>query len=229
MSGELSELEARIGYRFRDRTLLEEALTHPSIEANQREGGDYDRLEFLGDRVIGLVVATELWRRHEDARAGELALRYNAIVRRESLAEAAARIGLGEHVRLSRAERGAGGAEKPAVLADALEALVGAIYIDGGLEQAHRLVAELVGAQLASTGGGRKDAKTALQELTHAQGFAMPSYSTLRQTGPAHEPCFQVRVEVEGQGAAEGSGRSKREAEQAAALALLGRLRGEAP
>lgn len=224
MNGELSLLEGRIGYSFRDKALLEEALTHPSIEASQRQGSDYDRLEFLGDRVIGLVVATELWRRHGEARAGELALRYNAIVRRESLAEAASRIGLGDHIHLSRAERGAGGAEKPAVLADALEALAGAIYLDGGLEAAHRFVTTLAGEQLASARGGRKDAKTALQELAHAKGLAMPVYLTVRQSGPAHEPSFEVQVEVEGQGAALGNGRSKREAEQAAALALLTRL-----
>jgi len=210
---DLDQVETAIGYRFTDRTLLEAALTHASVEDLRRRNlQDYDRLEFLGDRVVGLIVASELHRRFAAARAGELALRYNAIVRRETLAAAARDLGLGPFIRLSRSERQAGGEEKPAVLADVFEAVVGAIYCDGGPDL------------FASGAGAAKDPKTALQETTHARGLGQPEYGIADRSGPDHEPVFSVVVRLPDGREAAGEGRSKREAEQAAARRLLDHL-----
>lgn len=222
---DLDQVETAIGYRFTDRTLLEAALTHASVEDLRRRNlQDYDRLEFLGDRVVGLIVASELHRRFAAARAGELALRYNAIVRRETLAAAARDLGLGPFIRLSRSERQAGGEEKPAVLADVFEAVVGAIYCDGGLEPVRRLFEARFADLFASGAGAAKDPKTALQETTHARGLGQPEYGIADRSGPDHEPVFSVVVRLPDGREAAGEGRSKREAEQAAARRLLDHL-----
>jgi len=235
----LEELQKALGHRFSDPRLLEEALVHPSANprrsrsksARQKDGDpapamrDYNRLEFIGDRVLGLVVATLLAERFPQAAAGELALRYNALVKQESLARFAQSLGLGDFIQLSRSERDSGGAGKPAILADACEAVVAALYLDGGLKVAERFVRRYMEPVLADfAAGAAKDPKTALQEWAAARGMATPRYDVVNQEGPPHEPHFTVAVRL-GSGEPEtGKGGSKRAAEQEAAGHLLARL-----
>jgi ribonuclease-3 len=225
MNGDVEALYAVLGHRFADPTLLREALTHRSAERpTGAASADNDRLEFLGDRVLGLLISEYLYRRFADATAGELARRYNALVRQESLTRVAEAIGLGNHIRLSRSERSSGGAAKPALLADACEAVIAALYLDGGLDAARRFVVEHFAPLVIDATGAAKDAKTALQERAHARGLEQPQYHVVGQSGPAHEPSFSVSVTIAGRPPAVGQGRSKREAEQAAATALLAHL-----
>jgi len=225
MPAGIAALTTALGHRFADPALLREALTHPSIERPTRAGArDYDRLEFLGDRVLGLLIADLLFRHFPEADAGELARRFNALVRRESLAQVAEAIRLGQHLVLSKSERASGGAGKPAILADACEAVIAALYLDGGLEVARAFVIRCFTPLLAGPSGADKDAKTALQEIAHVRGLGQPVYAVLSQVGPAHEPEFKVSVSVSGHDAMIGEGRSKREAEQAAATAMLAAL-----
>ncbi len=240
----LDALQAVLGHRFAEPRLLEEALVHPSAnprrsraKSARRSSGkpdpaarDYNRLEFIGDRVLGLIVATMLAKAFPEAAAGELALRYNALVRQESLARFAQELGLGEHINLSRSERDSGGAGKPAILADALEAVIAALYLDGGLAAAERFVAAHMESRLddSTFTGAAKDAKTALQEWAAARALAAPIYRVVSIEGPPHEPHFTVAVALGdglGDGAPEqGRGGSKRAAEQEAAGHLLRRL-----
>lgn len=235
----LEELQRTLGHRFTDPRLLEEALVHPSANprrsraksARQKSAEatpamrDYNRLEFIGDRVLGLIVATLLAERFPQAEAGELALRYNALVKQESLARFAQSLGLGDFIQLSRSERDSGGAGKPAILADACEAVVAALYLDGGLKVAERFVRRYMEPLLGDFAtGAAKDAKTALQEWAAARGLAAPRYEVVSQEGPPHEPHFTVAVRL-GNGEPEtGKGGSKRAAEQEAAGRLLTRL-----
>lgn len=238
----LEELQKALGHRFADAKLLEEALVHPSANprrsraksARQKTGDvlpamrDYNRLEFIGDRVLGLIVATLLAERFPQAAAGELALRYNALVKQESLARFALSLGLGDFIHLSRSERDSGGAGKPAILADACEAVVAALYLDGGLKVAERFVRRYMEPVLDDfASGAAKDPKTALQEWAAARGMPTPRYEVISQEGPPHEPHFTVAVRL-GTGEPEsGKGGSKRAAEQEAAGRLLARLETE--
>ncbi len=208
----------RLGHRFAAPSLLEEALTHPSVLG--RKGRDYDRLEFLGDRVVGILVADLIFQGFPGDDAGALARRFNALVRQESLARVAVDMGLGEHLRLNKSERDAGGAAKPAILADAFEAVVAALYLDGGLEVARAFVGRMIQPLLAELATGAKDAKTALQEWAATKTLPPPVYVVLETEGPAHAPSFTVEVSV-GEHRGRGTGRAKRAAEQAAARALL--------
>lgn len=235
----LEVLQQTLGHKFADPRLLEEALVHPSANprrsraksARQKAADappamrDYNRLEFIGDRVLGLVVATLLAERFPQAEAGELALRYNALVKQDSLARFAQSLGLGDFIQLSRSERDSGGAGKPAILADACEAVVAALYLDGGMRVAEKFVRRYMIPMLDEvTGGAAKDPKTALQEWAAARGMAAPKYDVVSQEGPPHEPRFTVAVRL-GNGEPErGQGGSKRAAEQEAAGRLLGRL-----
>lgn len=214
----MDALQAQLGHRFAEVGLLEEALTHPSVLA--RRGRDYDRLEFLGDRVVGVIVAELVFGRFPKDDAGALARRFNALVRQGSLARIAAAIDLGAHLRLNKSERDGGGAAKPAILADAFEAVVAAIFRDGGLDSARKFLVPLVEPLLDELATGAKDAKTALQEWAAANSLGVPAYAVTTRSGPAHEPHFTIRVKV-GERQAEGEGKSKRAAEQAAARALL--------
>lgn len=221
----LDTLAAALGHQFHNLKLLEEALTHPSVEMTagrrRNEFRDYNRLEFLGDRVLGVIVAELLHERFPAAEAGELARRFNALVRQESLARVAQSLGLGEYLRLSKSERDMGGAAKPAILADACEAIIAALYLDGGLEAARSFVRRQFEPRLAELGNAAKDAKTALQEWAAARSLAPPVYEVTQQKGPPHDPTFTVTVRLDGQGEITGEGRTKRSAEQAAARALL--------
>ncbi len=231
---ELARIEDALGHRFADAALLTEALTHPSVERPRRRA-DYDRLEFLGDRVLGLVIAAHLFRRFPAAKAGDLAHRYNALVRQECLAQVATALRLGDHIRFSRSEKAMGGAQKPAILADVLEAVIAALYLDGGFAVAERFVLAQFAPRIDDLGPPDKDAKTALQEWAQGRGLAPPVYRLAEYEGPAHAPRFVVTAELAGRPEfagrpglggteARGEGGSKREAEQAAAARLLATL-----
>ncbi len=222
-------LTEALGHRFAQPDLLRRALTHPSAigaAARQRERGQdgYERLEFLGDRVLGLVIADLLFRRFTDENEGALAKRFAMLVRRESLARVAQAVDLGRHLLLSRGEMEAGGRESRTLLADACEAVIGALYLDGGLEAAADFVRRYWEPLMAEDLRPPQDAKTALQEWAQGAGLPLPVYRTVRTEGPPHEPLFAVEVQVQGQAPATGTGRSKRAAEQIAAETLLTQL-----
>ncbi|MEM7498930.1 MAG: ribonuclease III [Pseudomonadota bacterium] len=215
-----------LGHRFRRPGLLAEALTHPSAAGPSRP--DNQRLEFLGDRVLGLVVAEALMEALPEEAEGTLAPRLNALVRRETLAEIAGELGLGAHLVLGRSENISGGRRKKAILADAMEAVIAAIYLDGGLEAARGFVRRHWLARLTAAEEAPIDAKTRLQEWAQGRGMAPPSYTLEAQEGPAHDPEFTVSATLADGQRAEGRARAKKVAEQAAAEALLARLAGDA-
>lgn len=214
------DLGRRLGHHFANPALLLEALTHPSA-LEGRPGRNYDRLEFLGDRVLGIVIADELHRRFPEATAGELSRRFSALVRGETLAAVARAIGIGPLLRFSTGERQAGGADRRANLENACEAIVAALYLDGGLDVARRFVLTQWEPFLALERAAAKDPKNALQEWAHVAGRGQPRYRVEARSGPDHNPRFVVAVEVDGLPAVTGEGPSKRAAEQAAAVALL--------
>lgn len=217
-------LSAALGHRFARPDLLAQALTHPSVDHGRRGKGrqpDYERLEFLGDRVLGLVVADMLFRRYPDEPEGALARRFTALVRREAVARVAERIGLGPHLAMARGDEEAGGRSNQGILADACEAVIGALFADAGYEVAAAFVRGQWSEQMEETAAPPKDAKTALQEWAQGRGRALPAYRVVGAEGPPHDPVFEVAVEVAGLAAASGRGPSKRVAEQAAAAALL--------
>lgn len=222
-ANELAELAQRLGHRFANYDFLEEALTHASAPRARRKGKafDYNRLEFLGDRVLGVIVARLLFERYPAAEAGELARRFNALVRQESLARIADAIELGRFMRLSRNERKSGGAAKPAILADVCEAVIAALFLDGGLKASEKFVRSRFEPLLDEIASAAKDAKTALQEWAAARSLGPPLYKIQTREGPPHEPTFTVTVGINGHGEAAGRGKAKRTAEQAAARALL--------
>ena len=225
-----TELQKILGHVFERSELLDEALTHPSAVKGGRRArarhSDYERLEFLGDRVLGLVIADDLLARFEDADAGHLARRYNALVRRETLTDVAREIDLGAHLNLARGERGAGGADKPAILANACEALIGALFLDGGLNAASQFIHRYWDSKTIALIRAPTDAKTKLQELAHSKGMDPPAYNLVSQEGAAHDPTFTIEAAVNGYAAAQGRGNSKRVAEQEAAAALLAEIDG---
>lgn len=211
-----------LGHRFDRQELLIEALTHPSSTGGAgEEAPNYERLEFLGDRVLGLILADILLRRHEGEREGALARRHADLVRRETLAEVARNIELGAHIRFSKGERAAGGPENAAILSDCCEAVIAALYLDGGLETAARFIETQWAQLLAEAGEPPVDAKTELQEWAQERGLPLPVYRTVSSTGPAHNPTFSVEVSVEGLPSIAASGGSKQAAEKAAAELLL--------
>jgi ribonuclease-3 len=215
-------LEQRLGYRFSDRSLYETALTHSSA-ADGDAAADNERLEFLGDRVLALIMVEELYRQLGAAREGELARRLNALVRKETCAEVARSLGVVEAMRAGRSVRRRALAESANVLGDTCEALIGAIYLDGGLEAARAMVLDQWRPFLDRPAAARKDPKTALQEWALARALPVPSYRETGREGPDHSPAFAVRVDVEGFAPAGGTGRTKRQAEQAAAAAFMER------
>lgn len=215
-------LETRLGHSFSDQTLLDLALSHPSALTGEKPASSSNqRLEFLGDRVLGLAVAEWLMREFPAAEEGELAVRYNALVRKEACAEIAERIGLGPHLLLGPGEERAGGREKAAILADACEAVIAALYLDGGLAAATKFIAAEWVHLVNAPARLRNDAKTALQEWTQGHGRGVPVYKEIGRSGPDHAPVFEVRIEIKGLPAETGMGSSKRQAEQAAARAIL--------
>jgi ribonuclease-3 len=219
-------LEERIGYRFKDGALLDSALTHISaLKGARNRTGSYQRLEFLGDHVLGLVISDLLFRAFPRADEGELSRRLADLVRKETCAEIAGSIELGTAIRLGSSEANAGGRKRPAILADVCEALIGAVYLDGGYGAAEALVERLWQVRMQATAQPQRDPKTVLQEWAQARGLPTPTYREVARTGPDHSPEFRVAVQLPSFAPAEGSGRSKRVAEQAAAAAMLTRER----
>lgn len=214
-----------LGYRFSDPGLLEQALVHSSVVPGPgHRPASNERLEFLGDRVLGLVVARLLFERFAREKEGHLARRHAELVRKEALARVAERIGLGAYLHLARGEEEAGGRENPAILADACEAVIAALFLDGGLDAAGAFIRRQWLALIEEDLTPPKDSKTALQEWAQARGMALPDYRVVDQEGPAHEPLFRIEVSLEGLPPEVATGTSKRGAEQAAAGALLARL-----
>jgi len=227
----LDELEQLLHYRFRDVSLLERALTHSSAVADGPEepsSADSERLEFLGDAVLGMVVSDYLLASFPAWSEGHLSRGRAQLVNATSLSEAAQRLELGRHLLLGRGEEKTGGRSKPALLADAFEAVIGAIYLDAGLAPAREFVARaLLSAALDAEGDrlGRADYKSELQELLQKSGSPAAHYRVLRETGPDHQKTFLVEVTVTGRVTATGAGSSKKESEQAAAQQALEQLR----
>jgi ribonuclease-3 len=217
-------LETRIGYRFTDAALLECALTHISaLKGVRNRAGSYQRLEFLGDHVLGLVISDMLFRAFPKADEGELSRRLADLVRKETCAEIARSIDLGAAVRVGSSEANAGARKRPAILADVCESLIGAAYLDGGYKAAEELVDRLWQARMRATAQPLRDPKTVLQEWAQARGLPTPAYREVARSGPDHSPEFRVAVILPSFAPAEGMGRSKRVAEQAAAAAMLAR------
>jgi ribonuclease-3 len=219
-----TRLEERLGHRFLRAGLLEQALTHRSHGFPHNE-----RLEFLGDGVLDCVMAQELFARFPALSEGELSRLRASLVRKETLAAVARDLGLGDHLRLGEGESANGGATRPSILADTLEALYGAVFLDAGYESARQAVCHTFGSALESLdpGATAKDPKTRLQELLQARGQGLPSYSVVATQGAAHRQIFEVECFVEQLGLrARGRGEARRAAEQQAAEALLQQLRG---
>jgi ribonuclease-3 len=216
------KLEARLGYRFADPDLLDRALTHSSaLSPGKRIERSYQRLEFLGDRVLGLVVADMLYRRLPKANEGELSRSLNTLVRKETCAMIARELDLGSELNLGESEARTGGAQKEAILGDVAEAVIGAIYCDGGLGRAYELIEGLFGNQIGLAGNERADAKTTLQEWAQGRGLEPPSYVETERKGPDHAPEFTISVRVGQFEPLSATGPSKKLAEHKAAEAFL--------
>lgn len=214
------EISDRLGYRFADKLLLVTALSHASM---QRKHGDYERLEFLGDRVLGLVIADYLFRSFPGHREGELAAKHSALVRAETCADAGEAIGLADLIMVGASERAKGMTANRSVQSDVMEALIAAIYLDGGMEPARSLILRLWEPFLRKPQLAQKDPKTFLQEWALGRNLPIPSYRIVSRAGPEHEPVFVVAVDVKGRESAEGTAKSKRAAEQDAAAVFLER------
>ena len=224
LSDEEAAFAERLGHAFDRPELLVRALTHASAATPARPNNE--RMEFLGDRVLGLVMAEALVAADAQAAEGTLAPRFNALVRRETCAEIAGEAGLGAVLRLGRSEARSGGRRKIALLADAMEAVIAAIYLDAGLDAARAVVLKLWAGHLARAGDARRDAKTALQEWAQARGHPPPDYELTAREGPDHAPIFTIAASLATGHREEATAHTKREAEQAAAAALLTRLGG---
>ncbi len=223
----VAELSARLGLEFRDPELLALALVHPSLvnEAGLDRTLSNQRLEFLGDAVIGLVVAEALYLKHPDWTEGRLTVARSSLVSGDTLAAVAQDIGLGAHLVMGKGEESGGGRERPTNLAAALEAAIGAALLDSGHEVASALTLRLLGDRLETADGETgPNAKSALQELIQGRGLATPIYQIVGQSGDPHEMSFTAEVEVDGKVAGRGSGPRKSAAEQAAASSALAAL-----
>lgn len=217
-AGPLPEL----GHEFRRPELLEEALTHQSATEGEGRGKrNMERLEFLGDRVLGLIVAKLLVEAYPDERVGQLARRHAALVRAEALTRVGQQLGLGDHIKMSRGEREQGGHAKPGTLADCCEAVIAALYLDGGLEAAGPMIRRYWLPMMREAADPPQDAKTGLQEWAQARALPLPAYTILRREGAAHAPLFDVECAVSGFPPVRAEGRSRRAAEQAAASRMI--------
>ena len=230
---EFAAFEERLGYSFRDRGLLEHALTHTSRANEDVSGGviDNESLEFLGDAVLGFAIADLLFRRFPGRDEGWKSKMKASLVSTSSLARLGEGLNLGDHLLLGRGEEKTGGRRKQALLADGYEALIAAIYLDGGVDQAMAFIARQFDALIPHVDDGRdapgtafRDFKSALQERVQSAGHPPPEYAVIAQSGPDHRKTFQVEVRVNGKGVAEGTGLSKKEAEQEAARLALEKM-----
>ena len=223
----MKELENKLNYTFRDKEILHHALTHSSYANEHRDGGicSNERLEFLGDSVLGMIVADHLYRTHTGLSEGDLTRLRAGLVCENSLVEAARRLELGGYLKLGKGEDAGGGRTRPSILADAVEALLAAVYLDGGIGQARKLVHALLLDREAEEGAiSGRDYKTALQELVQREGGQMLSYRVTGEDGPDHAKRFTVEVDLNGTILGAGEGHSKKEAEQQAARAAIERL-----
>lgn len=213
----------KIGYTFSDIRLLQTALTHSSV----RKKENYERLEFLGDRVLGVIVAELLYHRFPEEAEGDLAKRLSSLVQGATLAKLAIEIDLPEHVILSEAEKDAGGCENENILADVYEAIIGALYLDGGLEPCRKLIhaqwADILDVMIKPP----MHPKTELQEWAQSLGIGLPSYDVTGQSGPDHAPIFEITLSVEGQSPVKAEGRSRAEAEKTAAKIMIKKLKAQ--
>lgn len=225
LSADLQAFQGRIGHDFRRRDLLVRAVTHSSISSATRPSNE--RLEFLGDRVLGLTIAEALLAADRGAVEGQLAPRLNALVRQETCAEIAREIGLGDVLRLGRSEMMTGGRRKEALLCDAIEAVIAAVYLDAGFEVARDMVLRLWGGRVAAARSQRRDAKSLLQEWVQQRGLPPPNYTEVGREGPDHAPVFTIRAEIGTGETAVGVAAGKRQAEQVAARELLNRLEAD--
>lgn len=222
LSTDLKSFCARLGHDFDRVDLLVQAVTHPSMSSPSR--GDNQRFEFLGDRVLGLVMAEALLQADPNAAEGVLAPRFNALVRKETCAEVAREIDLGAVLKLGRSEMKSGGRRKEALLADAMEAVIAAVYLDAGFNAAQNLVRRLWGARVTRVEADARDPKTALQEWAQARGETPPAYVEIAREGPDHQPIFTIEVRLQSGQSTRAKAGSKRQAEQAAARELLERV-----
>jgi ribonuclease III len=224
LSADLAAFAARLGHGFARPELLVRALTHGSMSSPNRD--DNQRLEFLGDRVLGLVMAEALLQADPGASEGQIAPRYNMLVRRETCADVARAIDLGSVLKLGRSEMKSGGRRKEALLADAIEAVIAAVYLDAGFEAARGVVLRLWEGRIGAVDDDSRDAKTALQEWAQGRGDAPPTYVETGREGPDHQPVFTIAVRLQSGESEEAQAGSKRQAEQMAAAAMLKRMGG---
>ena len=217
----LAQLFERLGHAFKNRSLIELALTHASARPSLKPNEDNERLEFLGDRVLGLAIAELLTASFPEASEGELARRYNQLVRAETCAEIAQDWELGKLILMSGGEADSGGRGKKTILANACEAVLGAIFIDGGYAAARDIVHRFWAAELNGYGLAVPDAKSVLQEWAQGRRLSLPRYIEIAREGPDHAPRFTAEVQIDGVAPERGHGANKRAAEQAAALAML--------
>ena len=217
----LQQFFERLGFAFKDRALVELALTHASARPSLKPNEDNERLEFLGDRVLGLAIAELLTQTFPEASEGELARRYNQLVRAETCAEIAKEWELGQLILMSGGEAESGGRGKKTILANACEAVLGAIFIEGGYQAARDVVFRFWATELASLDLALPDAKSILQEWAQGRRLSLPRYVEIAREGPDHKPRFTSEVQIDGVAPERGHGANKRAAEQAAALAML--------
>lgn len=220
----MESLEKRLGYQFQDRKLLEEALNHSSYANEHRGGlGSNERLEFLGDSVLGFVSAEYLFRGHPDLPEGDLTRMRASLVCEQSLYEVARELELGSYLKLGRGEEAGGGRERQSILADATEAVFAAVYLDGGIEAVRELIVRVLLSQAADS-QERKDYKTTLQEVVQRRSGQVLTYHMVSQSGPDHNKTFLFEVRLNDESVGRGEGRSKKEAEQAAARDALEKM-----
>lgn len=229
MSQPMNKLQQTIGYKFKNIDLLDESLTHPSLSLKDKNGHkySYERLEFLGDSALGLVVAEMLIKRHPEEEEGALAKRQSALVRGEALVEIAKKLHLGQHIIMTPGEEFSGGRKNESNLENTLEALIGAIYIDGGLDELKKFIHKWWNDILEVMKEPPKDPKTTLQELVQGQGMPIPEYIMTNATGPAHSPIFEITVAIKGYGEIVASANSKKKAQKEAAKLMLIKMKGD--
>tara|TARA_R110002096_G_scaffold14582_2_gene50613 strand:+ start:29112 stop:29798 length:687 start_codon:yes stop_codon:yes gene_type:complete len=224
-SAELTAFAKRLGHEFQQPELLIRAMTHSSLSSGTR--GDNQRLEFLGDRVLGLAISDALYRKDCTASEGQLAPRFNALVRKETCAEVAQSIQLGDALKMGRSEMISGGRRKIAILGDAMEAVIGAVYQDAGFDVARSVIVDLWQVHIDNAADDARDAKTTLQEWAQARKQTPPKYVEIKRSGPDHAPIFTIEVRLESGQSAQARAASKRAASQEAAADLLSQLESE--
>ncbi|MDA7569111.1 ribonuclease III [Pseudemcibacter sp.] len=223
MSSQYSELYEILGYSFKDESLIREALTHPSLEGTP----SYQRLEFIGDRVLGLAIAAWMFELHPNADEGGLASRHTNLVRREACAKIAADLNLGDFIHMAKSSEDTGGRKRETIIADVCESVIGAIYLEAGYLEAEKFIRKFWHEMAHNVKVAKRDAKTRLQELVQSRGKSTPVYTTIDKKGPDHQPTFTIVVSVQGEGEETAKGFSKRDAEQLAAEKILKRLKSE--